>query len=132
MLSDAEIGDLLERGKTLVQWYTDLQAYASQALLEGRTVPGWKVVEGRSVRAFRDTDAALQILMDAGIDRAVIYDYKPKSLSELEKVVGKKPFGELLAEQIVKPRGKPTLAPETDKRPPYSPAAADFSEVACG
>lgn len=60
---------------------------------------------------------------------ALIYDYKPKSLSELEKVIGKKHFGELLEDQIVRPMGAPTLAKESDKRPAYSSAEADFAGV---
>lgn len=132
VLSDAEIGELLERGKSLVQWYTDLQEYATQTLLSGIPVPGWKVVEGRSNRAFKDVDAALDALVEAGYDKAVLYDYKPKTLTELEKVVGKKVFGELMAGHIVKPQGKPTLAPETDKRPAYSSAAADFAGATNG
>ena len=51
------------------------------------------------------TDTAIKTLLDSGIDRALIYDYKPKSLSELEKVIGKKHFGELLEDQIVRPMG---------------------------
>lgn len=129
MLSDAEIGDLLERGKALVQWYTDLQAYATEALLAGKEIPGWKVVAGRSNRAFSDTDAAIQTLISAGYDEALIYDRKPKTLSELEKMLGKKTFADILGAQVVKPMGKPTLAPASDKREPYSTAASDFSTI---
>lgn len=129
VLSDAEIGVLLERGKTLVQWYTDLQVYALEALLAGKDVPGWKVVEGRSIRAFKDTDEAINTLVNNGVEEALIYDRKAKSLSELEKMLGKKQFAELLADQIVKPQGKPTLAPVEDKRPVYNSAVADFVGV---
>ncbi len=132
VLTDAEVGDLLTRGKHLVEWYEDLQAYALRAILDGKTVPGYKVVEGRSQRAFRDPDAAVQLLLDSGVDKAAIYDYKPKTLAQLEKVVGAKQFAELMGDQVYKPEGKPTLAPESDKRVPFSPAAADFAEVVNG
>ena len=132
VLTDAEIGDLLIRGAQLVDWYNDLKAYALKAILEGKTVPGFKVVEGRSSRAFRDTEKALETLMQNGYDKAVIYDYEPKSLAQLEKVVGAKQFAELLGDQIEKPRGKPTLAEDKDKRPAYSPAAADFADIVNG
>ena len=48
VLTDAEIGDLLERGN-LVQWYKDLEEYATEALLAGKEIPGWKLVAGRSI-----------------------------------------------------------------------------------
>lgn len=112
-----------------MQWYTDLQAYATEALLAGKEIPGWKVVEGRSNRAFKDTDAAIQTLISAGYDEALVYDRKPKTLSELEKMLGKKTFADILSDQVVKPLGKPTLAPESDKREPYSTAATDFAGI---
>ena len=97
--------------------------------MQGHPIKGYKCVAGRSVRSFADTDTAIKTLLDSGIDRALIYDYKPKSLSELEKVIGKKRFGELLEDQIVRPMGAPTLAKESDKRPVYSSAEADFAGV---
>lgn len=73
-----------------MSWYDDLKAYAQQTILDGGEIPGWKVVAGRSVRAFHDTDAAFQTLIKAGYDDAMLYDRKPVSLSELEKRLGKK------------------------------------------
>ena len=127
VLTDAEVGDLLTRGAHLVEWYEGLRSYALQAILDGKEIPGYKVVEGRSIRAFRDTDAALQKLMDSGFDKAVIYDYEPKTLAQLEKIVGAKRFSELLGDQIVKPRGKATLTDEKDPRAAYSSAVVDFA-----
>ena len=129
VLTYAEVGDLLTRGANLVEWYEGLRSYALQAILDGKEIPGYKVVEGRSVRAFRDTDAALQKLMDSGFDKAVIYDYEPKTLAQLEKIVGAKRFAELLGDQIVKPKGKATLTDEKDPRAAYSSAVVDFAGV---
>ena len=39
LLSDEEIGALLYRGKFLVQWYTDLENYATEALKQGKAIP---------------------------------------------------------------------------------------------
>lgn len=131
VLTDAEIGDLLIRGQQLVQWYKDLEEYATKALLDGRPVEGWKLVAGRSNRAFSDTDAAINAAIEAGYDRSLLYDLKPKTLSEIEKLMGKSEFADKIGAYVIKPPGKPTLAPITDKREAYSPAAADFSEAAC-
>ena len=66
LLTDEEIGDLLIRGKLLVKWYADLEEYATTALLNGKPIPGWKLVAGRSDRAFTDQDAAIKAVIDAG------------------------------------------------------------------
>lgn len=126
-LSYEEVGELLTRGAGLVQWYEDLKAFALESLLDGKLVPGFKVVAGRSNRVFKDQPAAFEVLKAAGYDEAVLYERKPLSLSEVEKLVGKKAFADLLGAQVDKPVGKPTLVPESDKREPYSGAKADFA-----
>lgn len=128
-LTDEEIGALLVRAEGLVAWYNDLKEYALVACLNGKTIPGWKAVEGRSTRAWTDQDAALEALMAGGVEEAIIYDRVPKTLAQLEKVIGKQRFGELVDGMITKSPGKPALAAESDKRPVYNGAAADFSEV---
>lgn len=126
LLSDAEVGDVLHRAEDLAAWVKDLQEYALAACLEGREIPGYKAVEGRSVRSWKDQDKALEILQENGFPREVLCDVVPKSLSQLEKLVGKKPFANLVGELIDRPAGKPALAPVSDKRPAYNRAAAAF------
>lgn len=128
ILSDDEIGALLVRGAGLVQWFKDLQEYALGAILQGGAIPGFKVVEGRSNRTFADENEAVQLILDAGYERNAIME--PKSLAELEKMIGRKRFAEIVGDQITKPKGKPTLVPESDQREPYNAAAADFAGVA--
>lgn len=125
LLTAAEIADLLHRGEGLVKWYEDLQEHARAALIEGQEIPGWKIVEGRSTRQFSNQDDAIAALIGAGYPEATLYERKPLTLAQLEKVIGKKPFAELCGDLIVRPPGKPTLAPESDKRPPYSSAAIE-------
>lgn len=127
-ISLEELGDILRRGKGLAAWLKDLEDHALKAALSGQTVPGWKAVEGRSLRVWSDQDKALQALEDSGLPREVIYDTVPKSLSQLEKLVGKAEFTARVGAYITKPVGKPTLVEESDKRPPYSPALAAFGE----
>lgn len=132
LLSDAEIGDLLTRGKSLVAWYKDLEEYALASILAGKEIPGYKAVAGKSNRAFKDADTAFKTLIEKGYDEALLYDRKPKTLSELEKMLGKKTFADFLGDQVYKPLGAPTLAPATDKREAYNSAASDFAGVADG
>ena len=94
-LTDAEIGELLERGKFLVEWYKDLEDYATKALFDGKPIEGWKLVAGRSNRTFTDQDAAIAAIIGAGYDEALVYDRKPKTLSQLESMLGKADFAHL-------------------------------------
>lgn len=130
VLTDDEIGDLLVKGKDLIKWYSDLEDYALSTILSGGTIPGWKAVAGRSNRTFADQDAAIAAVINAGYDESVVFERKPKTLSELEKLMGKAEFAAKIGRYVIKPLGKPTLVPMTDKREPYNPAAADFAEVA--
>ena len=129
VLTDEEIGDLLVRGQELVKWYKDLEEYALGTILKGGTIPGWKAVAGRSNRTFTDQDAAIAAVIAAGYDEALVYERKPKTLTELEKLMGKAEFADKLGSFVVKPVGKPTLALLTDKREAYNPAAADFAGI---
>lgn len=129
MLTDEEIGELLKKGSELVKWYADLQEYALGAILNGKTIPGYKVVAGKSARAFSDEAKVFEVLRGEGYTDEQLMDCKPKTLAGLEKSIGKKMFGELLSDYIVKPMGKPTLVDESDKCEPYNAAAADFSGV---
>lgn len=133
LLSDEEIGALLTQAEGLAAWYADLQDYAREAILAGRTIPGWKVVEGKRVRAFKDADAALEIMRKEGYDDAVLFDRKPKTLAQLEKLTGKKRFVELMEDNITWPPGKPTLVTLDDKRDAYSPTGpGEFAGVGNG
>lgn len=132
ILSNAEVADLLVQAEGLASWYKDLQEYATGALLAGDEVPGWKLVEGRSNRAFTSVDDAVQALIAAGYEEAMIYDRKPKTLTEIEKMLGKKAFNDLLSGFVKKPQGKPTLAPLSDKREEFNPGAAEFAGVGNG
>ena len=133
LLSDEEIGALLTQAEGLAAWYADLQDYAREAILAGRTIPGWKVVEGKRVRAFKDADAALEIMRREGYDDAILFDRKPKTLAQLENLTGKKRFCELMEDNIPWPPGKPTLVTLDDKREAYSATGpGEFAGVGNG
>ena len=119
-LTDAEIGDVLQRAIALENWVKGLEEYAQDKLLQGGEIPGWKLVEGRSVRTITDTDKAFGVLTSSGYDSDLLYERKPIGLTALEKLCGKKKLTELIGSYITKPAGKPTLAPESDKRKAFS------------
>ena len=115
---------------TIKTWLTGVEDYALQQAVSGVQLPGYKIVEGRSARKIVDQDAAAAALNKAGYDTAEIY--KPQELrtiTDLEKLAGKKNFAAICGEYIDKPKGKPTLAPESDKRPAIDPVADDFNGI---
>ncbi|WP_295216402.1 DUF2800 domain-containing protein [Ruminococcus sp.] len=120
LLSDAEIGEILTAAQSLQSWVKSLEEYAEKQLIAGKEIPGWKLVEGRSNRTITDTEAAFQVLEQSGYDEALLYERKPLNLTALEKLCGKKHLTELIGNYIVKPPGKPTVVPTTDKRRPYA------------
>ena len=122
--------DVLPILATVKTWLAGVEDYALQQALSGVQLPGWKVVEGRSVRKITDQDGAALALNKAGYKTTEIY--KPQELrtiTDLEKLTGKKQFAVICGEYIEKPQGKPTLAPESDKRPAIDPLADDFKDV---
>ena len=117
LLTMEELGIVLSKAEALKKWVSEISDYALSQALAGEEIEGWKVVEGRSNRTIKDTDAAVSKLKDAGFDEAILY--KPRELygiTQLEKNCGKKKLSEVLGDLIVKPQGKPKLAPESDSR----------------
>ena len=84
--------------------------------LAGNSVPGWKAVEGRGSRKWKDLDAAFAKLESDGIDGAVLWNQVPLTVAQAEKAIGKKKFGELAEGLVLTEPGKPALVDETDKR----------------
>ena len=87
--------------------------------------PGYKVVEGRSARKFKNDQVVAKVVTDAGFDP---FAHKLLGFTEMQKLLGKQRFTELLAPYIVKPQGKPVLVPENDKRKPFNSLSDDFKE----
>lgn len=118
LLSGDEIGEILKKADELARWVTDITGYALTQALKGEKFDGWKLVEGLSRRKYMDKEQVAATLMTAGYHLKDIY--KPEELigiTDMTKLLGKKQFEELLSDLVVKPEGKPTLVPETDKRP---------------
>lgn len=116
-LEDFEISDILLRAKGIKTWLDGLESYALGKALDGYDWPGMKLVEGRSNRKITDDVIAANNLMNAGFGAEEIY--KPqalRSITDLEKLCGKKMFSELMSGAIEKPPGKPTLVSADDKR----------------
>ena len=124
-LDDSEIADILPRIDDLVAWANDIKEYALQQAMSGTEYKGFKVVEGRSVRKYTDDAAVAATVENAGYDP---YERKVLGITAMTSLLGKKKFEELLGGMITKPPGKPTLVPNSDKRPALNTAKDDFKE----
>ena len=119
LLTDSEVSDILAMKDLITKWIKGVYDFAYEKALSGeKQWPGYKLVEGTSRRTITDPEAAAQTLLDNGYKEEDIF--KPRELegiTNLQKVLGKKGVTEYLEAYIDKPEGKPTLVPDSDKRP---------------
>ena len=112
-----ELAAILPTLNRISSWIESVFAYVSaEAINHAVPVPGYKVVEGRSKRIFTDPKAVVDVAVQNGYTD--LYKQQLISLTEFEKMMGKKRFAELLGGFVAKPPGKLALVPENDPRPP--------------
>lgn len=131
VLSPEEIAEILGKIDRLTKFAEDIKDSALTKALDGEEIPGWKVVEGRSIRKYVGSEEEIVRQCEgAGYDQALLYERKLLTITNMEKLMGKKQFAEVLGPYVEKPEGKPTLAPESDKRPAITnnSAAEDFAD----
>lgn len=128
-LSADEVAEVLAQIPELTRWASDVQDYALNQALSGELYEGFKLVAGRSIRKYTDETAVAEAAKAAGYKD--IYKQSLLTITAMEKLMGKKNFSEILGNLVVKPEGKPTLVPVTDKRPELqvSTAADDFTNI---
>ena len=127
LLTDDEIEGILDTLSDLTSWANEIMAYAQDAALNhGKRWKGWKMVEGRSNRKYTDEQAVISAANEAGYHD--IYRQSLLPITEMEKLMGRKTFADILGSLVFKPPGKPTLVPTSDKRPEINTAKADFAE----
>lgn len=130
LLTDAEIEEVLTVLPDLTKWANEITAYATEAAIRhGKEWNGFKVVEGRSNRKYRDELLVAEAAKEHGYTD--IYRQSLIPMTEMQKLMGKSAFEEILGDLIYKPPGKPTLVPNTDKRPAMNVTNAEneFNEI---
>lgn len=123
LLSDDEVEVILGKLDAFISWANDIKDYAFKKALEGKQWTDWKLVEGRSVRKYTDDGIVALAVENAGYDP---YEKKLLGITEMQKMLGKTKFNEILGDFVIKPQGKPTLVPMSDKRKAINIAASDF------
>lgn len=130
LLTDSEIEEVLSKLSDLTKWANEIIAYATDAAVNhGKEWDGFKVVEGRSVRKYKDENAVAEVAKANGYKD--IFRQSLITLTEMERLMGKAKFEKILGDLIYKPPGKPTLVPLSDKRPAMnvSNAKNEFNEI---
>ena len=129
LLTDEEMTDVLSKADALKKWVDEVYAYAqNEAVTNHKEWPGFKVVRGKSNRKYTDEDKVIEVSKAAGYTD--IFKTSLIGITDMEKLMGKKQFKEILGELVYKPEGKLTLVPDSDKREAYkfSTASDDFAE----
>lgn len=130
LLSDEEVAEVLKVADDLAKWAADVYAFATdEAITHGKQWTGFKLVEGRSNRKYTDEEEVAEAAKAAGYTD--IYKSTLVGITEMEKLMGKKKFAEVLGKLVYKPQGKITLVTESDKRQAVETASAeaDFKEA---
>lgn len=120
-LDPAAAGEILKRAAGMKDWLDRLEEAVKDACLAGSTVPGWKLVEGRTRRQYTDEAEIENRLRAKRYKVSEIYEKKLLGITKMEKLLGRKKMDELIGDLIEKPQGAPTLVPESDKRPAWAP-----------
>ncbi|EAD1944895.1 DUF2800 domain-containing protein [Listeria monocytogenes] len=132
LLQPDEIAKVLGQVAELKSWVEDVKSFAlKEAESRGIEFPGWKLVEGRSNRRYADAEMVQAMMELEGYSEEELLSKKLISLTDMEKLVGKKQVSAILGDLIEKPAGKTTLVVETDKRQAIklkSDAADDFAD----
>ena len=130
-----QLAYILDRIGLIKSWMGEVEAAAHAALMEGREVPGYKLVEGRAgSRKWTDEAKAEKLLKAWKVPADFRYVKSLISPTQAEKLLKLKTLTDEqwaeLCGYVSREPGKPTVVPASDKRPAIScrPAAEDFPD----
>ena len=124
VLSNEEIAGLLPHLATIKSWCDSVARHAEKLALSGVPIEGYKLVTSRTNRKWADEQEAIRVT--GMLTNEPVYSRKPISPSKAITMLGKNCDG--VNALIVKPEGKPTLVPVSDKRPALE-ATAGFDAI---
>ena len=125
-LDNKTLATILDNKKLIESWLKAIEDHISDTLHSGDTFDGYKLVAGRSLRKWADSDTAQSELIELLGDNA--FEKKLLTVAKAEKALGAKRKKEM-DHLIIKPPGKPTLALESDKRPAIDNCSNDFEII---
>ena len=116
-LTDEQVGELIAQWDEITKMGKALQAYAHARLLQGKKIPGQKLVSGRS--SYKPNEAALQFILGDKID--LFKEPAMRSKTDIQKQLGRKVFKILAEPWYDKVEGAPTMADSDDRRAEWTP-----------
>lgn len=115
-MTAVELGRNLEIAEQAIKWGQDMFSFAQAQAEQGACPIGWKLVQKRSVRQWKNPAEAEAILKHARVRAGQMYDKKLKSPTQIEKV-NKKLYSNKLADLVESHSSGVTLVRDSDKRP---------------
>lgn len=112
-LTDDELVQVLEKADSVISFIESVKEYALSQMMEGKEIPNFKIVEGRSINKFIDEEKVVSECSKAGYQD--IFKKSLISVAEMKKLMGKDEFNKILGSLVTRPQGKATLAKITDK-----------------
>ena len=112
LMTDAEIEQILPRVDFIIDYCNSIKEYCLKKAIEGKKWSGFVLSETSTKRKITDEDAVAQIVKEAGFNPYAVN--KLLTISELQKLLGKNLFNELLNDYLIKPKGQPILVAETE------------------
>lgn len=136
LLNDADLATKMAAVDLIEDWCKAVRAEVERRLLAGVPVPGYKLVEGRrGSRSWASKEEAEATLKSMRLKVEEMYDLSlisPTSAEKLAKAgtIGPRQWPKLQG-LITQSNGKPSVAPESDKRPALvmTPPADEFDDL---
>lgn len=122
-LTDSQLRQALDSKKLIIGWLDAVEMYIKERVENGGSFEGYKMVEGRSSRSWSDEKLAIEVLESELGEQA--WEKKLLSVAKAERSLGKAKLG-VISDLVLRSSGKPTLVPESDKRPALGATADDF------
>lgn len=123
-VNTAHMKSVLDNADLITGFVKAVQQVALEQMQNGVEIEGYKIVEGKSNRKWRDEDEVGKYL-----NRKIpSKDLWVKKMIPMTKILKMRPNDKGLQEMLIKPEGKPQLAPLSDKRPALSAVCNQFED----
>lgn len=131
-MGESELGEAMSLVPEIVKWCVDVTESVTSLVAQGKAIVGgdglpFKMVEGRSNRAWRDAKEAEKAMKAHKIKVADMYTKKLITAPAFEKAFGDDHV--IMKKHCHKPRGKPVLVPGSDKREAYAASVDELPEL---
>ncbi len=120
LLTDAQVLENYKKLQMIQDWCSSVGDYVLQKALKGHKWDGYKVVRNTGRRAWKSEKEAIQGLQCLMLPEEHYMTKSLKTLTAIEKSIGKPTFRKFMSKLIVKKEGNLTLAPESDDRQPVT------------